>query len=554
VIRDAASRVQCSILGFRGDLGGEIVGDMSTRASFEPDPVPATNGSVTPGPVGSVAGEVGSLPIGTLIADKYRVERVLGEGAMGIVLAARHIQLDELVAIKCIRAAVPWSSDVLARFAREAKACARLKSEHIAKVIDVGVSPAVGPFMVMEYLEGEDLAAVLRRRGPMPVRRAAEYVMQVCEALAVAHAASITHRDVKPENLFLTRHGDLEIIKVLDFGISKAPLQGRLFGGELAVKETQSLMGTPLYMSPEQIRSTREVDHRSDLWSLGVVLFELLTGNPAFAGETVTQVCARVLEAAPPRLGDYCETAPPGLPEIIDRCLMKDPARRFQSAAELANALLPFAPARARLHAERATSVLRVADPNAEEPLPSTRPDGRAARIRQSNLGTAPPTVVGEGEAPRSEGHRALLVVLCLGGLLGLGSAGLLALSRSGNGPGETKQSASIASSTATLLALASGELPVVEARPTMPAAATDTVAPQSAPLPTNPARAKANSKPALGKGRPSGAAPNPSLVKVAASEPAPLAADAKRSDSESDAVKPRVRLLDNGSPVRLLE
>src|SRR6188768_4055480 len=210
---------------------------MSTRGGFEPVPSSATSESFTGYRIARALDDKGSVPVGTMIADKYRVERVLGEGAMGIVLAARHLELDELVAIKCIRAQMPWSPDVIARFAREAKASARLKSEHIAKVIDVGVSAPIGPYMVMEYLEGEDLAAALKRHGPLPVRRAAEYVMQVCEALAHAHAASITHRDVKPENLFLTRHGDLDVIKVLDFGISKAPQAGRLFGGHISVKE-----------------------------------------------------------------------------------------------------------------------------------------------------------------------------------------------------------------------------------------------------------------------------------------------------------------------------
>ncbi|HYQ14514.1 MAG TPA: serine/threonine-protein kinase, partial [Polyangiaceae bacterium] len=321
---------------------------MRTGASFERDPASGTIGQPSATDAGLSASSAGGVPIDTMIGNKYRVERVLGEGAMGIVLAARHVELDELVAIKCIRAEVPWSADILARFAREAKAAARLKSEHIAKVTDVGVSAPVGPYMVMEYLEGEDLARVLRRRGPIPARRAAEYVMQVCEALAAAHAASITHRDVKPANLFLTRSGALDVIKVLDFGVSKAPLRGRLFGGEMAVKETQSLIGTPLYMSPEQIRASHEVDHRSDLWSLGVVLFELLTGRAAFAGRTVAQVCTLVLEGSAPPLAQHCASAPAGLAEIIERCLMKDPAQRFQSAAELADALLPFAPARAR--------------------------------------------------------------------------------------------------------------------------------------------------------------------------------------------------------------
>lgn len=399
---------------------------MSTGGNFASGESPA----VDTGP-STTGGD--AVAIGTLIGDKYRVERVLSQGAMAIVLGARHTRLDERVAVKCIQAAVPWSSDALARFAREAAACARLQSEHIAKVIDVGVSPTVGPFMVMEYLEGEDLAAVVRRRGPLPVPRAAEYVMQVCEALSVAHAATITHRELKPENLFLTRHGDLEIIKLLNFGISKAPLHGRLFGGELSVNETQSLTRTLLYLAPEQIRSPREVDHRSDLWSLGVVLFELLTGHSAFAGDTVTQVCASVLEASPLRFADYRCNAPSGLAEIIERCLSKDPAQRFQSAAELANALLPYAPARARLHAERAMSVLRAADANAEEPLPSTRPEGRAARMRAPSLSPAPPRVAEDEDAPRTpESHRTLLAILGLGGCLWLGLVAFIAQSARG--------------------------------------------------------------------------------------------------------------------------
>jgi len=525
---------------------------MSTRASIERGPVSATSGSFTGFADGSTpsAADPRSVLIGMLVGEKYRVERVLGEGAMGIVLAARHVQLDELVAIKCIRATVPWSEDVISRFAREAKACARLNSEHIAKVIDVGVSPAVGPYMVMQYLEGEDLASVLRRRGALPVRRAAEYVMQVCEALAIAHVAGITHRDVKPENLFLTHHGDLEIIKVLDFGISKAQISGRLFGGEIRVKETQSLMGTPLYMSPEQIRSTREVDHRSDLWSLGVVLFELLTGNPAFAGDTVTQVCARVLEAAPPRLADHCSGAPEGLAEVVERCLMKDPAQRFQSAAELANALLPFAPARARLHAERATAVWRALDPNLEEPLPSTRPDGRAARARKASLTTAP-TVLGPHAAPDSEGHRKWLLALGFVGCLGLGFAGFRALLA---GPGGAPQLGTSASPTPQPAPSEGSEMPATAAlSPSLAASEAVPPAPQKS-APTSPPKPKVDVGRVRGKGRSSAASATPAPAKVAASEAAPPAPDAKRPDGEVSPPKARVRLVDDSSPVRLLE
>jgi len=295
--------------------------------------------------------DAGAWAAGSVISGKFEVLRVLGQGAMGVVVAARHLELDETVAIKFIHPEAQSVPDIVSRFAREAMACARLGSEHIAKVMDVGVAPGIGPYIVMEYLDGQDLGSALRKRGALPVHRACEYVMQVCEALALAHAAGIIHRDVKPDNLFLTRRGNLDIIKVLDFGISKAPLGGRAFGGEVRVTETACLMGTPLYMSPEQIRSTHEVDHRSDIWSLGVVLFELLTGRTAFAGETLTQVCALVLEGEAPPLADHCRAAPTGLAAVIERCLMKDPALRYQTAAELAHALLPFAPSRARLHA-----------------------------------------------------------------------------------------------------------------------------------------------------------------------------------------------------------
>ena len=189
--------------------------------------------------------------VGSVISGKYEVVRVLGQGAMGVVVAARHIELDEIVAIKFIHPDMHSVPDIVSRFAREAKACARLGSEHIAKVMDVGVTPEIGPYIVMEYLEGQDLGSLLRERGAQSIRRVCEYVMQACEALALAHAAGIIHRDIKPDNLFLARRGNMDIVKVLDFGISKAPLAGRVFGGDLKSTETACLMGTLLYMSPE---------------------------------------------------------------------------------------------------------------------------------------------------------------------------------------------------------------------------------------------------------------------------------------------------------------
>jgi serine/threonine protein kinase len=296
--------------------------------------------------------------VGQIISGRFRVEHVIGVGSMGVVLAARHLELDERVAIKFIRPEMQQLPGVLSRFAREAKAAVSIKSEHVAKVFDVGTADGIGPYIVMEYLEGRDLAAVLELEGRMPIRRAVHYVMQACEALAVAHSGGITHRDIKPENLFLTRQGDLERIKLLDFGISKAALTGTVFGDELSSAETACLLGTPLYMSPEQIQRTAEVDHRADVWSLGAVLYELITARSAFVADSVRQVWTRILETSPTPLAAYCPEAPATLQAVIDRSLEKDPAHRFQNVAELAVALLPFAPSRARLYAQRASSIL----------------------------------------------------------------------------------------------------------------------------------------------------------------------------------------------------
>ncbi|HKO93354.1 MAG TPA: serine/threonine-protein kinase, partial [Polyangiaceae bacterium] len=327
--------------------------------------------------------------VGQVLSGRFRVEHVIGVGSMGVVLAARHLELDERVAIKFIRAEMQKVPGVLSRFAREAKAAVSIKSEHVAQVFDVGTADGIGPYIVMEYLEGRDLGGVLELEGRLPIRRAVHYVMQACEALAVAHSTGITHRDIKPENLFLTRQGDLELIKLLDFGISKAALTGTVFGDELSGAEAQCLLGTPLYMSPEQIRATAEVDHRTDVWSLGAVLYELITAHSAFVADSVHQVWTRILETAPTPLCVHCPEAPASLQSVIDRCLEKDPALRYQNVAELAIALLPFAPSRARLYAQRASSILGTRSDSILPPMPTPLP---LRRSFAEPLSARPPT------------------------------------------------------------------------------------------------------------------------------------------------------------------
>jgi serine/threonine-protein kinase len=322
---------------------------------------PRTSSGVIPSP-DPKATLTSSLEPGQLLEGKYLVGKILGAGAVGIVYEAKNVELDETVAIKCLRPEMAVDSVMVGRFAREAKAAAAIKSEYVATVHDVGTTPQGMPFMVMEYLDGKDLASVVEGGGPVGPRTAVEYALQVCEALAVAHSKGIVHRDIKPENLLLTeRAGGMKIVKVLDFGISKAALTGSIFKNAVPLVKTVNLMGTPLYMSPEQVRATDSVDVRSDVWSLGMVIYEMLTGHTAFDGQTITEICAAILEAQPRPIEMYRNDLPSGLVEVISKCLQKDVTKRYQTVAELALALMPFGPKRTRLNVERAVAVLQAA-------------------------------------------------------------------------------------------------------------------------------------------------------------------------------------------------
>jgi eukaryotic-like serine/threonine-protein kinase len=283
--------------------------------------------------------------VGITIAGRYRVEQPIGEGPIAAVALARHVSLDEKVAIKFLRPELRRDPVAIARLSRQAKALARIKSDHVARVFDVGITLAVGPYAVMEYLEGTHLGEVLEAEGPLPVERAVEVVLQVCEALTVAHTAGIMHGDIKPQSLFLARHGQFETLKVLDFAgadderSAKAASSG-LPAGELS--PAPPLYGTPSYMAPELVRNDSAADHRSDIWSIGVVLHELVTGRALFDGPTPAETCRRVLSDEPITLVADDSVLPPTLRGIIARCLERAPDRRYQSVEELAAALAPL--------------------------------------------------------------------------------------------------------------------------------------------------------------------------------------------------------------------
>ncbi len=328
-------------------------------------PEPRFTGSMQSGPSSGLVALADATSVelpfapGDLIAGKYEVLKLIGSGGMGYVVAATHVELGEVVALKFLRPEALQIEELVERFAREARAAAKIRSEHVARVFDVGTLPDGVPFIVMEHLAGQDLAEVLAQGGPLPIKVAVEYVMQACEALAAAHAAGVIHRDIKPENLFLTRHAQgLDFIKILDFGISKVALTP---GGKRAFVRTMMPIGSPVYMSPEQIRSSENVDARTDIWSLGCVLFELLTGVVAFDEPTLMQLSAAILEQDPAPLRALLPDAPVELEDVLMRCLEKDASKRYGNIAELAIALYPFAPRRSRISAERCYHALKNA-------------------------------------------------------------------------------------------------------------------------------------------------------------------------------------------------
>jgi serine/threonine-protein kinase len=342
--------------------------------------------------------------IGDVVAGKFRIERLLGEGGMAHVVEATHLLLDERVALKFLRAEVLLRGDIVARFAQEGRAAAKLKSEHVARVIDVGELESV-PYIVMEYLDGQNLEEVVAERGPLPIAEAADLVIQACEGITDAHARGIIHRDIKPANLFLTQRDGWPTLKILDFGISKAALNAApspFALGKDPVK-TISLLGSPHYMSPEQLRSTKDVDRRTDIWSLGVVLFELLTGRTAFVATDFFGLAREIFDAPHTPLRQLRPDAPVELERVVDRALAKDADDRFQSAGELALMLLDFTTSkRSRVIATRAISVTQKAEIDVNLPLPSAVPSAASSGQRLIEIPSAPrlPVIDAPVDAP----------------------------------------------------------------------------------------------------------------------------------------------------------
>ncbi|HVY32331.1 MAG TPA: protein kinase [Polyangiaceae bacterium] len=280
------------------------------------------------------------MRVGTIFNRRFRIERTLGQGGMGHVYAALHLELEQLVAIKLLLPGREAEQRSTQRLLREARAAARIRSEHVVRVLDVVSGSDVPPYIVMEYLEGEDLATRLRRSGPLGVAEAVALLAQAAEAVGEAHRLGIIHRDLKPSNLFLLRRfGRADFLKVLDFGISKTDDR------EDTLTHSHALLGSPVYASPEQLRSSHDVDRRTDIWSFGVMLYECTSGTRPFNGQTLAQVCTQILQETPPPPSALAADLATAFSSVVMRCLEKDPRARFQNVEELVAALHDYAPA-----------------------------------------------------------------------------------------------------------------------------------------------------------------------------------------------------------------
>ncbi len=430
--------------------------------------------------------DVEAFSVGQILAGKYRLESLIGQGGMGVVYAAHHELLHQRVAIKLLLADASADDGTVTRFLNEARAAAKIPSEHVVRVLDVGLLEEGRPFLVMEYLEGHDLARVLRDRGRLTPREAVDYVLEAIEAVSQAHALGIVHRDLKPSNLFLTELADgTRAIKVLDFGIAKA--FGDAAGANAAVT-TQGLLGSPGYMAPEYVRSAKAFEPRSDMWALGVVLYELLSGTLPFRGDNVGEILVAILEKKPAPLAVIAPDLPPGLGSVVERCLRRKPQDRFADLAELAEALAPFATKRSQSIA-RIRTTMRMLE---ERPATSTAAVSRRAHADDPTE-LAPGVQTNDswsGAAPtvrRPRRSRVRLLVAILAGMVVAAAimVGVLVLHDSGANLGAA--SAEPSPSTSPSTAASTTPSPSIEALPS-PSIAAPVALPSASPRrPTAP-------------------------------------------------------------------
>jgi serine/threonine protein kinase len=450
---------------------------------------------------------------GDIVAGKYRVERVLGVGGMGVVVAARHVELGELFALKFLLPNFRDDPEVARRFAREARTGIRVKNEHVARVFDVGTLPDGAPYMVMEHLTGKDLATIIEKRGRLPLEEAVDLLLQGCEALCEAHSMGIVHRDLKPANLFVVAGSDgLPFVKVLDFGISKLITVG---ADDLSATSSAAILGSPLYMSPEQLTSSKDVDRRADIWSLGVILYEALTGRTPFAADAFVALMAAILGGKFEPISKVRPGLPPAVDALIAAMLTIDRDARLPSVEALAQRLAPFGTANARTSSARIARIAarpavstEVDDPTSSNPtmdlsaaaaIPVQAEETVIVSDAEDRGGA---TVVPVRSSPRAAGgrqHVTLGAGLALGGLVAMGAVGgWMALRPSLSAPSATSSAVVTVGVTPPVAAPPSSEPPTAPpsaraAEPEVAAHADEPTVVTRAPAPSGPSSPSAS-------------------------------------------------------------
>lgn len=464
-----------------------------------------------------------NVTLGALIADKYRVTRMIGAGGMGTVWEGQHAEVGYRVAIKVLRADQLTDPENVKRFYGEARAVAKLRTKHVAKIYDVGQLPDGRPFIVMEFLDGVDLEAELGRRHRLPVEEACRHVIAACVAITEAHSHGIIHRDLKPANLFLAREGAETVLKVVDFGISKVASDDGV-----RLTQTQSAFGTPLYMAPESVRSAKLADERTDVWALGVILHELVTGHVPFLGESATAVAVAVTMDEPKPPSALVPDLPSFVDTVVATALQKNPSKRYQSAAEMSAAI-----------ESGLKGNLAMAATTRMEPihLAAVGP-ARTPMVAESTSQALVPPVVAT-PAPRSS--RAMPLLLGVGALVGVLLGVILSRAQSSSAPGSPTAGAEPAAPASPL----HESQPEVAPERTAVTAATSTasVAPMSTP-PTSATTERSVERPMpSASARSSGPAASPGATATAATG-APGGAPTATPTAGPKDVK--------GSPVRL--
>lgn len=488
------------------------------------------------------------LSAGQIVADKYRIDGVMGTGGMGVVVAATHVELDQRVAIKFLREVSP---EALARFQREARLLVRLKSPHVARVFDVGALEDDTPYIVMEHLDGSDLSAVIASRGRLPLEETVDYIVQAMEAVAEAHALGMVHRDLKPANLFLAKGpGGTTTVKVLDFGVSKilddrgATGNDGPRGGDLTNEGVA--LGSPGYMSPEQMTSARDVDERSDIFSIGALLYRLVSGQNAYKGSSVVSILASMATEPLTPLKNLVSDVPEAFGDVVQRCLAHDKAARFPTLAHLAHALVPYATRRARVSIEQILATLSItfpddglADtvvktavlPSARSSRPGAKPSGPAPapQFTVSAPASVPPSFprAPSSTPGRPSSQRATIgITLAALALFGAAAAWRATVARTHEDPASSATTPASGELSAGPKSTVETASPFVASSPSSPASASPPEqAPSAAPLaaetslqkprPVSPIRPRPHpSVPAHGPG-PAGPSPPPNPADV---------------------------------------